>query len=91
MLFQGAPETIAGTEGVDFSYDIPLYSMLFQGAPETLAGTEGVDFYIAFHDIPCYSKALQRPLRAPRELILGTLNAWHSGTLSRRPFGRLLE
>ena len=43
--------------------------MLFQGAPETLVGTEGVDFYMVFHDIPCYSKALQRPLRAQREFI----------------------
>ena len=48
--------------------------MLFQGAPETLAGTEGVYFYIVFHDIPCYSKALQRPLWAPRELIF----IWYS-------------
>ena len=43
--------------------------MAYQGTPETLAGTKGVDFYMVFHDIPCCSKALRRPLRAPRELI----------------------
>ena len=48
--------------------------MLFQGAPETLAGTEGVDFYMVFHDIPCYSKALQRPSRALSEFTF----IWYS-------------
>ncbi len=43
--------------------------MLFQGTPETLVGTEGGDFCMLFYDIPYYSKALQRPLQAPRELI----------------------
>ena len=62
MLFQGAPEPPAGTEGVDFfSCGIPRYSMLFQGTPETLVGTEGVYFYMVFHDIPCYSKEVEGP------------------------------
>ena len=67
--------------------------MLFQGTPETLAGTEGVYFYMVFHYIPCYSKALQRPLRAPRELIFiwysmifhaiprHSRDPWHRGSL----------
>ena len=92
MLLQSALETLAGTEGVDFLHGIPRYPMLFQGAPETLAGTEGVEFYMVFHVIPCYSKALQRPLLAPRECIfIWCPTIFHAITkCSRDPCGHRL-
>ncbi len=40
MLLQSAPETLVGTEGVDFLHGIPRYPMLFQDILETLVGTE---------------------------------------------------
>ena len=76
MIFHaiaGHSQTVEGTDGADVLYGIPRYSMLFQGI-QTLEGTGGVNFYMVFHDIACYSKALERPLQAPREFAF----IWHS-------------
>ena len=73
IIFQGIPETHVGTEGVDFYAVFPRYSIVFQGIPRysiRLQVPRASFFHMVFHDIPVYSKACQRPLRVPGELML---------------------